>query len=297
MEKSLKVIKQKLQDNLTHLNWTSDQYNQGGQAFIKVGGLIKVRHVITEIEPLDLFETQVYALKNSIIFTSTNEQMQIQHAEGIAIINHLNNLKQLISNFLTVLTQTIPTEDENSINIKLPEVNDFEELSKVSHDIHVSLTQVIYNKEINGQTKIVSVENGSIWINVFIGSGAVAVVGSLVWASAVIFKKIQEGKLLEAQVKALNVKNESIQDILKAQKEETKLMIQAEAEFIQSTHFKENAPENIERIKNSIKTLAELIEKGAEIHPALVAPEQVTNLFPDPKNLIGLESKIKKIGS
>jgi len=41
--------------------------------------------------------------------------------------------------------------------------------------------------------------------------------------------------------------------------------------------------------------LAELINKGAEIHPAWVAPENVANLFPDPTKLVGLESKIKKL--
>ncbi|HXL55998.1 MAG TPA: hypothetical protein VN958_07065, partial [Chitinophagaceae bacterium] len=102
-------------------------------------------------------------------------------------------------------------------------------------------------------------------------------------------------KLLEEQVRGLKVKNDSLEDILSAQKKETQLMVEAEAAYINSEHFKENIPENIERIKNSIAILAELIGKGAEIHPALVAPENVSNLFPDPKNLIGLESKIKRI--
>jgi len=96
-------------------------------------------------------------------------------------------------------------------------------------------------------------------------------------------------------VRGLKVKNDSLQDILNAQKAETELMIEAEAEHINSEHFKENVPENIERIKNSITIFAELIGKGAEIHPALIAPEDVSNLFPDTKNLIGLESKIKRI--
>ena len=72
-------------------------------------------------------------------------------------------------------------------------------------------------------------------------------------------------------------------------------MLNAEATHINSEHFQNNSPENIERIKNSIKIFSELIDKGAEIHPALIAPEQVSNLFPDIKNLLGLESKIKRI--
>lgn len=70
-----------------------------------------------------------------------------------------------------------------------------------------------------------------------------------------------------------------------------------EAVHISSEHFHENTPENIERIKNSITTFADLIGKGAEIHPALVAPENVSNLFPDPTKLIGVESKIKRLAN
>jgi hypothetical protein len=102
---------------------------------------------------------------------------------------------------------------------------------------------------------------------------------------------------LQQQLTALKVKNESLQDIIKLQKAETNSVIVAEAEFIASENFKENSQENIERIKNSILTLAELINKGAEVQPALVAPEEVSNLFPDTKNLIGLESRIKKLAS
>ena len=65
--------------------------------------------------------------------------------------------------------ETVPEENQYSINIKLPEIKDFDQLSNVSRDIHIALSQVLFNDEINGETKIISVENGSIWINVFVG--------------------------------------------------------------------------------------------------------------------------------
>ncbi len=110
--------------------------------------------------------------------------------------NNLTVLKTLSENFLKTLNKTLPAEDINSVNIKLPPVNDFEELSDVSKKIHIALSQVLYNDEIKGQTKIVSVENGSIWFNVFVGSTALTLVASLAWSTAVIYKKMQEGKLL-----------------------------------------------------------------------------------------------------
>lgn len=298
MDSSLKLIKQQLQNILKRLEWKAENTannNLGVPTQMKLSGLTNIRSVINDIRTLKLFDGVVESLSNSVIYTTANDQMTIQIQEGRDIVANLSLLKTLSTNFLNVLLTTVPEEDINSINIKLPPINDFDELSKVSREIHLGLTQVIYNDNINGQTKIVSVENGSIWFNVFVGASAVTVIASLVWASAVIYKKILEGKLLAEQVRGLKVKNDSLEDILKAQKVETDLMIQAEAEHISSEHFRENAPENIERIKNSITTFADLIGKGAEIHPALVAPEDVSNLFPDTTKLIGVESKIKRL--
>lgn len=295
METSLKHIKLQLQDILKRLHWESKMAGQGQNVTTEITGLVRIRQVVNDISTLNLFDSISNSLKSSVIFTTANDIMQVQVIEGQKIISNLNLLKTLSTNFLNVLLKTVPEEQVDSINIKLPTVNDFDELSKVSREIHIGLSQLIFNDEVNGKTKIVSVENGSIWLNVIVGTSAVTVIASLVWASAVIYKKIQEGKLLAEQVRGLKVKNDSLEDILAAQKKETELMIQAEAEHISSEHFKKNAPENIERIKNSITTFADLIGRGAEIHPALVAPESVSNLFPNPTKLINVESKIKKL--
>ena len=294
MNTSLRQIRKQLQYSLKQFEWKSE--NSTLRDTCSIGNLNITRSVIDDIDRIGLFSNLTDFLKKSAIYTTANDKMTIQYEEGRLIIQSLDTLKTLCYELFVTLAKTVPPENVNSINIKLPPISDFDELSKVSRDIHIGLTQVIFSEDIKGQTKIESVENGSIWINVFVGATAIPVIASLVWASAVIYKKIQEGKLLAEQVRGLKVKNESLEDILKAQKAETELMIQAEAEHIQSEYFKNTTPENIERIKNSISTFAELIGRGAEIQPALVAPENVTNLFPDPTNLIGLESKIKKIG-
>ncbi|MBP6455999.1 MAG: hypothetical protein KA275_04645 [Chitinophagaceae bacterium] len=295
METSLKLIKQKLKNIIERLEWNERNMNDGMN--FSLSGLSNIRSAIYDFKKLNLFTSLIDSLESSAIYTTAYDTMNIKIQEAREIVATLNLLKTTSTNFLEVLKSTIPEEDVNSINIKLPHVDDFDELSKVSKEIHLGLTQVILNKEINGETKIVSVENGSIWFNVFVGASAVTLIASLTWASTVIYKKIQEGKLLSEQVRGLKVKNDSLEDILKAQKKETDIMIQAEAEFIASEFFKKKEPENIERIKKSISTFAELIAKGAEIHPSLVAPENVSNLFPDPTKLIGLESKIKKLAN
>ena len=293
MAQSLKTIKANLQKISDQFNWTYNVDHSTGYG--NLSNLIEIRNMLNSLWDLNLFSEVVNRLRSSAIFTSSGNSLRIIGNESVIVDSDLKLLKSLITNFLTVLTETVPEESIDSINIKLPPVNDFDELSKVSRDIHLAISQVIFNDEINGQTKIVSVENGSIWLNVLVGTTAVSVIASLVWSGAVIYKKILEGKLLEQQIRSLKVKNDSLEDILKAQKAETDLLIIAESEHVNSEFFTENTPENLEKIKNSITIFAELISKGAEIQPALVAPENVSNLFPDPTNLIGLESKIKRL--
>lgn len=294
METSLKVIKTQLQEILKNFKWKAEAHAPN-PSFYNISNLKVIRETLNHIESLGLFQDVVRELQNSVIFTTKNDSIRVQQIESAAIDNHLSLLKSLAENFLKVLMSTVPEETTDSINIKLPPVNDFDELSKVSRELHLAITQVIYNDEINGQTRIASVENGSIWLNVIVGTTAVTLIGSLVWSAAVIYKKIQEGKLLEQQIRGLKVKNASLEDILAAQKAETKLIIQAEAEYLNSEFFQNDPAGNIEKLKNSVTIFADLIAKGAEIHPALVAPENVSNLFPDPTKLIGLESKIKKL--
>jgi len=297
MQNSLKTIKTQLQDIQNRLSWTTNTITSNNPTLYEISNLKEIRIIINDLKSLNLFATITDTLLDSAIFTTSNDTIRIQASENSIILSQLKLLNNLVENFLEALKTSVPEETVDSINIKLPPINDFDELSKVSREIHLGLTQVIFNEEINGQTRIISVENGSIWLNVLVGATAVTVIASLVWSAAVIHKKILEGKLLEEQIRGLTVKNESLEDILKAQKAQTELMIQAEAEHVNSEHFQINAPENIEKIKNSITIFAELIGKGAEIKPALVAPENVSNLFPDPTKLLGLESKIKRLGN
>jgi len=293
MKSSLKTIKAKLNEYAEQL--TLGVANIPNTALATMSNLNNLRTAITEIHSLGVFNGNTTPLMESVIFKSGGDSMQIVATEANSLQLQVNRLKASSKTLLTVLRETVPEESPESINIKLPPIKDFEELSKVSKELHVALTQVIYDKEIGGKEEIVSVENGSIWFNVFVGATAVSVIASMVWSAAVIYKKIQEGRLLEEQIRGLKVKNESLQDILKAQKAETDRMLQAEADYIASEYFKENLPENIGKIKNSITTFAELITKGAEIKPSLMAPEEVSNLFPKATELLGIESKIKKL--
>ena len=296
MRYTLKELKSEINSILDAFHWSADA--NGNSTSLTFYNLNSIRNTISLLEHLKLFERTTDALHQSFIYTTSSDNASVNMQEGLVVKTTLTNLLVAIESLSQALEVTVPPEDSKSINVKLPHVEDFEDLSNVSKDLHIALTQVLYIDEIGGKVKIEGVENVSIWINILVGgTEAVSLVAGLAWSAAVIYKKVLEGKAVAQYVRSLTIKNESLDDILNAQKASTALLIQAEAEHIQSDHFHDNLPENVERIKNSIKLLSDLIEKGAVIQPALMAPEEVKNLFPDLNNVTNLESKIKRLNS
>lgn len=265
--------------------------------FYNIYGLQDVKKGIGKLEKLNIMSRYTAALNETKFYSTLDDELSgISPEDFLNIDRRLKTLFDGLEAFAKLMDEVLPQENINSVNIKLPPVDDLGELSKVTRDLHNAISLLIVNDTIGGQEKIESVENGSIWLNVFLGTAsAVATVAALVWAGAVVYKKITEGRMMEESLRGIKIKNDSLQDVRDGMKASIENLVEAEAKFINSEHFKSDEPENLERIKNGITTMADLISKGAEVHPALMAPEQVSNLFPDPTKLIGLESKIKRI--
>lgn len=271
----------------------NENVSKGMSFFDKLAGF---RKAINKLEKTGLLTEEIHELRSSAIFTTNKDRISLNINEARPLKVKLDNLINLVGSLSTSFKKITGETNENSISIKLPEVTDFEDLSKFSSDFHKILSQAIVNDEINGQVRIDSVENGSIWLDVYLGAtAAVTLIGSLTWSAAVIFKKFKEGQLIEQHVKSLEIKNDSLEEIQEKQKLALDLMIEAEARSLYNENFEGDDNEQIERLKLSVKMLSNLIEKGAEIHPALNQPEKVSNLFPDMKKLNSLESRIKKI--
>jgi len=292
----LKIRFAKIKDSLAFVYEEPKQANNT-VSVARFANLINFRIGINLLEETALLTDAILDIKQSGIFSTTQDELVLNLPEGRKLRVPMLNLIKLVNALNQTFLELSGKTRENSVSIKLPNVNDFDDLAKTSNTFQTILTQSIINNEIKGQIKIDSVENGSIWLDIYLGSApALALVGGLAWSAAVVFKKIQEGRIIEQHVKSLNIKNESLKEIKDAQKKAIDLMIDAEANQLYSENFKTaDNHEQIERLKHSIKLLSEQIDKGAEIHPALNAPENVTNLFPDMKHLELVESRIKKL--
>lgn len=259
----------------------------------------KFKAFVSRIELIPSFRGPVEQLKLTPLYASQEDSIRLRNDVWQEVQRLQNWVFSSVSVLLQNLRDAYTETTECTITLKLPDPRDLEDMIKMLEVVQMALAQNLHNEKIKGVVKIESWETGSFWIDVFVGSqAAVLLVGSMAWAAAVVYKKLQEGRMFAEYVQGLKVKNDSLEDLRKGQEQAIQLLIEREARNILVEHFDgEKDPEQFERLKMGIRTMAELIDRGAEIHPALNAPEQVQNLFPDTKHIENLQSRIKLLDS
>jgi hypothetical protein len=265
------------------------------------GGYVWIRNIntfnrfLSHVKAFNICRPQIEFLENSIIGKTAQDSLLSDSGVAVPIQNNADSLITSLTALLTVLNQLVPEDDENSVIIKLPDPSDFKQAIDFQNQFFTAISQNIINPEIGGEIILKEWEPGSFWMTLFLKtSAAVTLVAQMAWSAAVVLKKYQEFKILEEQTKSLKIKNEALTEIQRGIQEEMKLILESEAKTLQIHNFKKSDNhEQVERLKMGIKTFMELIDKGAEIHPALNTPESVKNLFPNFKKLSSVESRIK----
>lgn len=119
----------------------------------------------------------------------------------------------------------------------------------------------------------------------------------MAWAAVVIHKKKLEADIIAQYARGLEIKNNGLENLLEAQQTAIAFQLESEATALNDEYFLGSAtdPERIQRLQYAIKEFSKLIDRGAEVHPALSAPESVKNLFPSMINPMAIESRIPRI--
>lgn len=181
--------------------------------------------------------------------------------------------------------------------IKFPTSNDFEELTNDMSKIQKQLQLILNDKKINSSMTINNWENGSYWIDIAMNTEiAISVLASITYAAAYIVKEIRKDQEHQVYIKKLNLAADSLNDMREAQKKYLDGLYDIEILNIQENHYDNEVDhERTMKIKSTIKLFADIIHRGGEFQPSLIAPEKIKEKFPDIKNLANLESQVKQI--
>jgi hypothetical protein len=284
---------------LKNLNFKKEYITgeNGGKPY-KISNIHNLKNAIETLSEIDFLESYTQDLiKNSGLFSTFKDTDNFNSQQESVISRNVDSLNIGISFLLHHFDkQTENEKNIDGISIKLPELNSFDTLSKISNELKKAIELPINDSGIeNGKTEIISAERGSIWLNIGLGTvAAVKLVASITWAATYIRKKKAEAKIFEEHAKTLELKNDALHSIVDAQKQQLNNILQAEALAIISEQYNHNDPETLKRLELSINTTADLIDRGVKILPTS-ENESVKELFPDYKNLNLIQSAIKQI--
>lgn len=288
---NLREIRDNLLQNANSLLFSRTDLNRSSGTLFSYSQVSKLRVAIDEINKTGLFTSTINNLKGTELFSTGGDTVVLDPGVGKKIEKDLNSLREMVIEVGNSLTPLVGEEDENTISIRLPNVYDFDDLSLISKDLQTIFGQVVINKEVNGQVKILSVENGSILFYVSLGTAyAVQLVGYIVTAATRIHSALISNRILSSRAKVANINAERHEFLVEQEEKLLNLYLDIEAESIKRAAVTNPDGDYTERIKNSIKLLRSLMDKNVEVKPLLTASQEVKELFPSNFTLDAMES-------
>lgn len=282
----------KIQNHLENLTYTSTYDFEKKDTNNKANNLDKLREAIIELEDIHILDEEIKKLKNSSLFKTSKDEYYFTSSEDKLIKESISIIKNGFTFLKRMYYDNLASEDD--LYIKLPEIENFDDLSKLSNELKKAV-EIPINEQSKGHLKIKSAEPGSIWLLVSVGTfAAINLIGGICWAAAVIRKKHAEAKIFEQHAKTLELKNNALSSLIDAQNQQLDNILDSEAKQVMSNHYDSNNPEILAKLKLSITTVSNLIDRGTQILPAS-ENNNVKNIFPDYSKLNLIESSIKML--
>lgn len=289
------------------------------------GTLIKILNSSKTIEYLNLllktnlFNSELKQIRSTNLFHIAENDISVSTQELSIIINNINKIKLNGGFLLGFLNQIISTE-EFTFSVKIPnDINNFEDLEKISNSLKQALSLPV--NLLSGEVKFIDFDLGSLWIDLITDSNTIIeFIKYMVDAGIIIWMLKKKNQSVIEHLKSFSISENSRKEVVNAEekniKEEltkqTNYVIQktikrktkitnADGSTIENTEDSEAIiklnnlnPEDKEIIKNGINEIAYLLSKGTDFVPTLEfnsINEEALADFPDTTKLDYTEKK------
>lgn len=224
----------------------------------------------------------------TIIDSSMTDRIIVDSSQINGYSVELSKLKYVINVLHSWIQRYVPDEeDEETINIKLPQLYKIDDLIKASSLINKALSQSI--SEIGGEIKIKHLEYGSSWVIISAGTALAAkLILALANAAFKITQKYYGVKIMQQQYERYSAATEVLKYIQETNEKIIAYDTRILAEHMEKDFYPDSDNERIERLRVSITEMTKLIELGGEVHPSLITTSEGKTDIPDYNSLIGI---------
>lgn len=257
--------------------------------------LEKFRTSIRNLSKVAFLKLEIDKIMATATFNDSRDELYVNFDEAQIINNSSNLISDQIIGVTKFINELTKDDQEYLIYIKLPELSSIDEFISILGEIKKAVE--IPSLEIGGEAKILNCEPGSIWVTILLGSlVAVRLIGKLVKIATDANLEIQKAKIFKNYAGNLKLQNAILEKVKEAQDETLKTLIQQGAKEISDEEFQDTNNERVERLKLAIKSISNLLEKGAQFLPSFKSSEEIKQLYPKPEDGIEMiEQNVKSL--
>lgn len=199
--------------------------------------------------------------------------------------------KKLIAKLESVVALYESMRDGTSkpgIDIKIPTCDSLKDYINILDDINFVITQCPYLKDENEEMKYIGTDVGSDWVTFAIVMSSAVSAGFVILNNlASIMNKVislkSNKKVLDMQeemLQSMKLKNNIAKETLDTFEEMKKITYKKYVDELQDELGKLKDGDEEGRVSKSLEKLANLIDKGVEIHTSIETPKEIKVLFP-----------------
>lgn len=256
---------------------------------VKISGFHRVIDAATTISQTGVLTSESKTILGfEEISKHIHNEIVIPNQISNEFANAVNLLRQRAELVREVLQSILPAETPDQIAVGLPDDKDLDTVAKDLGEVQVALGQAVINPYVGGQIRLLSFDRGSNWIELALGAPlAVATVGRLLHLILDVASRRIDLDTKREFLRNLRVQNELVEAAERQFEAELDSYSTDGIEGIASAVEADPSDQEYRtRLKVSMKMLADLVQRGLQIQPALVAPTEIQSTFPNPKELL-----------
>jgi hypothetical protein len=269
-----------------------------GQPLLQVSNIRGFKAFLDSVDAIPALASQVSALKDTWVYATNQNHINFPTNDTTyqPTVQAASDLIRSARVLRDTLQELAIVEQQESISVKLPDEYALKDISETLTFLYKAFAQVIAENPINGELIVSGWETGTLWVVLYLKTlAAVKLVADITRAALIVRQEKLKGDWIERQIHSYDIKNELVSTFADAVNAQVKLLVEHESRAIENKSFDAHDNERQERLKQSIRLLADLAYKGVEIFPSLNAPPEIREAFPDPKSIGTVLSTIQQL--
>ncbi len=298
----LRELREKIEKIGAGISFLENTKDGSGRTYIT--NINEINTKLNELEKLEIFNEKFSELKShcGAIYSFRGDKLFVETHVLSRFEEILSEIEIQVITVLRAIDVAIPEQEVNSISVRLPDYTILKNVGRFITDIEKILSSILPDS-LNTEIKLKSFDTGSNWLELIVNNEeAIKFIGMFVDVTIQFVKSraiptLQTKQSLESSNSVEHEKKKEINSVLdNMMKEYAKIDVE---KLILDADISEENVSNLLEYKTTLSVqmveLAKYMSEGAEVHPALNAPEEVKNEFPKPEIMRTLTQEAKTL--